>query len=254
MKTIFLILISTALTLSSQDSIDAIIQKVDNRLQPAYLSAKVILRYNNKLGEKIDERQLYYRRKWQGIESESILIKFISPDEIKNSAFLSITEQNKSSQLFYLPDLGNPRQIKNNKLNSSFMNSDFSFGDLKSWKMADNNNRLLDESEKDYIIESIFHKAWFNQRLVIRIDKKTLFIEEIKYYANGCDYPVRVMKIKKKKELGKYIIPVHIEMTSFKECSQKVISSSEIIYLDWDITTKIDAAFFTQKHMTYQEF
>ena len=254
MKTIFLILISVTLTMSNQDSIETIIQNVDNRLQPANLSAKVLLRYNNKIGEKIDERQLYYRRKWHSIESESVLIKFMTPVEIKNSAFLSITDQGKSTQLFYLPDLGNPRQIKNSKLNSSFMNSDFYFGDLKSWKMADNRNKLLKESEKNYLVESIFHKAWFNQRLVLRIDKKTLFIEEIKYYATDCDYPVRIMTIIEKKEAQGYIIPVHVKMTSYKKCSQKVISSSEIIYLEWDITTKIDAAFFTQKYMTYQEF
>ena len=254
MKTIFLILISVTLTASNQDSIETIIQQVDNRKQPANLSAKVLLRYNNKLGEKIAERQLYYRRKWHGIESEAVLIKFMSPDDIKNSAFLSITDQGKSTQLFYLPDLGDPRQIKNSKLNSSFMNSDFYFGDLKTWKMADNKNKLIDETDKEYIVESIFHKAWFNQRLVLKIDKKTLFIEEVKYFANGCDLPVRIMKIIEKKELEGYIIPVHIEMTSFKECSQKVISSSEIIYVDLDITSKNNEELFTQEYMSYQEF
>ena len=254
MKTIILFMISGMLIMSNQSSIERIIERTDNRLQPIFLSAKVNLRYNNKSGEIIKERQLHYWRKWNTIESESVLIKFIWPSEIKNSAFLSITEKNKSSQLFFLPELGITRQIKNNKLNSSFMNSDFNFGDLRSWKLADNQNKLLTETESEYIVESIFHKAWFYQRLVINIDKKTSFIKEIKYFANGCDFPLRIMEIIEKKELHGYIIPVHIKMTSYKECSQKVISSSEIDYLNLDIKSKINEEIFTQEYMTYQEF
>ena len=134
------------------------------------------------------------------------------------------------------------------------MNSDFYFGDLKTWKLAENKNKLLGETEKAYIVESVFHKAWFNQRLKIKINKKTFLIEEVNYFTDGCELPVRTMKIIDKKELQGYTIPIHIEMTSFKNCSRKIISSSEIIYIDWNINAKINEMYFTQEYMTYPEF
>ena len=184
MNPIGILIVLTLLVISDQDSHDQIISKVDNRLQPIFLSANVKLSYNNSIGEKIEERHLYYRRKWNNIESESVLIKFISPEEIKNSAFLAITENEKSRQSFFLPEIGITKEIKNSKLNSSFMNSDFHFGDLKSWKLSDNKNKLLNETEKYYIIESLFQKAWFKHRIVIRIDKRSFFIDQIKYFNN----------------------------------------------------------------------
>ena len=66
--------------------------------------------YNNQHGEKIKERTLKYWREWNGFDSESVLLKFKNPDEIKNTAFLSVTDENKiqTTVLFTSAGQGNP--------------------------------------------------------------------------------------------------------------------------------------------------
>ena len=46
----------------------------------------------------------------------------------------------------------------------------------------------------------------------------------------------------------------HFEMIRYFECSENVRSSSEIIFSDWDIKSKIDEAVFTDGYMTNLEF
>jgi hypothetical protein len=214
----------------------------------------MILRYNNNLGELVDRRELHYWRTWQTFDSESVLLKFINPEEIRNTAFLSITVEDKIRQMIFLPGLAMTKRIKNTKMNSSFMNSDFFFSDLKSWELKKNDNRLIEETSTHFIVESKFHKKWINQRLIIKINKTNSFIDEIQYYTKGCEFPNRIMKILEKKQLKDLLIPIHIEMTSYLNCSQKIRSSSEIIFKDYDVNSQIDEAVFTEAYMTNMEF
>lgn len=230
----------------SADKLENIIQNTDSRKQPEYLTATMTLLYKNGSGSLLDKRKLKYWRHWRGFDTESVKIRFLSPEEVKNTTFVSITAQNKNKQMIFLPALGKTHNI--NKMNqmSPFMNSDFFYADLRSWELAKNHNRLIHENEHHYFIESIFKKLFVNQRLILKVNKETYFISEVQYFKQACDLPSRKMIATQIKEESGILIAAHIKMINFKNCSSKVKSSSEIILDKWDTSTSINKEVFSE--------
>ena len=254
MNTVILLVISILNSTPVQESVEDIIRKVDIRAQPANLSGILKLSYFNAQGIELEVRELYYRRKRQDENKESVLIKITKPDELKNSAFLSINENKNSRNFFFLPELGIATEIKNSRLNSSFMNSDFYFSDLKSWNLEENNNRLIKATNEHYVIESIFNKAWYKQRMIISVRKDSFIIERIEFFNNKCELPIRILEVQEIQKIDQMLLMKRIKMTSFRECSSEITSSSEINYINPDIKTPLAAEIFTKRQLTLLEF
>lgn len=181
------------------------------------------------------------------IEKERIIDRVNKLSLIKNT-FISNDEK---SQLILIK-LAPFEQIE--VLNSSFMNSDFCYSDLKSWKLEENQNRLVNETDNHFYIESIFRNLFLNQRLLMKINKETYFIEEVLFFNKGCDHPVRKMIAHKINEEAGIYFSTHFKMIRYFECSRKVRSSSEIIFTNWDIKSEINEAVFTASYIINMEF
>lgn len=123
------------------------------------------------------------------------LIRFLAPDDISGVALLTKEKGgDESEQYFYLPALGQARQITGSQKNTPFMGSDFTFDDLRK----ENTNefqyyRLLDEElegREVYVIMSapanvdIKNRQDYASRLLY-IDKEDYNILRVEFYAEG---------------------------------------------------------------------
>jgi len=254
MKYLSISFLFTFLTLQSPVGVEEIISKTDLRPQPEYISAQMTLLYKDNNGKILDKRTLKYWRSWQSVNSEVVLLKFTSPEEVKNTAFFTITNEGETSQMMFLPGLNKLISMKKKKMRSPFMNSDFNISDLKSWELTKNKNTLLHSTKEHYFIESIYTGVFYNQKMILKIDKTSFFIDEVKFYDKDCEHPSRIMKILDKKYDSEICFLTHVEMNSFNDCSEIIASSSEIIFDNFDMSTEIDPKIFTEEYMTYKEF
>jgi len=239
---------------TKDDKVEALVRKTDMENQPEYLSATMSLVYKDKNNKVLDVRKLKYWRSWKNFDSEALLMKFMSPENVKNTTFLSVTEEKKNRQMIYLPGLGRIRTIKKTSQTGSFMNSDFNYNDLRSWKLSKNENRLVGESDTHFFLETRFKNIFFNQRLVLKINKESYFIEEVKYFKKGGVFPYRKMIALKIRQEGGIYFSSHFKMITYKEGSQQRRSSTEIILEDWDVTTEIDNTVYTEDFMSNELF
>jgi len=97
-------------------------------------------------------------------EDEKKLIFFLSPSDVKNTAFLTYdykSEDKDDDQWLYLPALNKTKRIPASDKDSSFMGSDFSYFDMTEPVLSDFNIKLIKESvvkrksgnEKVWIVE-----------------------------------------------------------------------------------------------------
>ena len=230
--------------------------KVDQRVQPAFLSANLRLILRSANGQIENERIVMYWRKWEGFKSESVLLKFTKPNDVKNTAFLTTTENGKTRHTIYLPGLGEPKLLKQTHLNSSFMNSDFNYGDLRSWELSKNTNRLIDVNSDYYIIESVFKTTFYNQRMLLRVQRESYFIEEVSYFRKGCKLPTRILTVigADADDETSLLVPSRLLMSSYKDCTGELRSSSEILFENCNVSSDIDEDIFSLHHMTSGKF
>ncbi|MDY7029898.1 MAG: outer membrane lipoprotein-sorting protein, partial [Spirochaetota bacterium] len=92
--------------------------------------------------------------------TDSNVIVFHSPATVKDTRFLSIENTNRDDdQWIYLPALGRVRRIAASEGDSSFMGTDFTYNDMQSREVYEDNHTLLREErfqEWDcYVVESI---------------------------------------------------------------------------------------------------
>jgi hypothetical protein len=87
MKYLSISVLFAFLAFQSQDRLEEIISKTDLRPQPEYITAQITLLYKDNNGKILDKRTLKYWRSWQNVNSEVMLLKFTSPEEVKNTAF-----------------------------------------------------------------------------------------------------------------------------------------------------------------------
>ena len=82
-------------------------------------------------------------------EDEKKLIFFLSPSDVKNTAFLTFdykSDEKDDDQWLYLPALNKTKRIPASDKDSSFMGSDFSYFDMTKPILSDFNIKLIKES------------------------------------------------------------------------------------------------------------
>jgi len=94
-----------------------------------------------------------------GVDS-SLVVKFITPADIKGTGFLQIEHSNADDdQWIYLPALKKTRRLVANNKKDSFVGSDFSYGDILLPKVDAYQHKLLRSENMDghdcYVIESL---------------------------------------------------------------------------------------------------
>jgi hypothetical protein len=129
------------------------------------------------------------------------LIRFLSPADISGVSLLTLEKPGgETDQYFYLPALGQARQITGNQKNAPFMDSDFTFDDLRKENPEEfQYYRLLDENlegKEVFVIMSapanvdIKSRQDYPSRLLY-IDKDSYNILRIEFYAEGEKEPFK---------------------------------------------------------------
>ncbi|MDP0496655.1 MAG: outer membrane lipoprotein-sorting protein [Verrucomicrobiota bacterium JB024] len=129
------------------------------------------------------------------------LIRFLSPADISGVSLLTLEKPGgEADQYFYLPALGQARQITGNQKNAPFMDSDFTFDDLRKENPEEfQYYRLMDEElegKEVFVIMSapanvdIKNRQDYPSRLLY-IDKDSYNILRIEFYAEGEKEPFK---------------------------------------------------------------
>lgn len=137
-----------------------IMQKVYDRQKPDFTQAAVQLTLTK--GGKVEETRNVgeYGRCKNNLTD--ITMVFMSPATVKGTRFLVKENEGKDDDKWiYLPSLKTTRRVAASDGEKPFVGTDFSYDDMSSRKVEDDNHKLLKESEdkgnfKDlYVVESI---------------------------------------------------------------------------------------------------
>lgn len=245
LTTVFVILL--AIASHAQSDVQSIVKKVDGRNQGNALKNEMQLIYKNAKNKTVKERTLHNWRLWQDNNNEKILLKFSAPEEIKNSAFLSIKKDGKTTQKLYLPQFGRIRVLPEANKYASFMGSDFLYADLQSRNISNDQNKLIKTTDKHFIVEGILSKKEEFQKRIYKINKETFLIEEVEYYNADKNQLERKMTVLKTEIIDGVVIATHIRMESYKKGNLK--SASEIIMKNTEIPQSLSEDLFTDRNL-----
>jgi len=167
-------LLTLTLTLSSLFAITAqeIAQKVHDRDEGDNITSNMKMILIDKAGKK-RVRDLKVFTKNRGEDTLKLMF-FLTPADVKNTAFLTYDYENSDrddDQWLYLPELRKVKRIASSDKSSSFMGSDFTYSDMTSRNVEDYTYKIMKEPK----IKG--HKTW--QLLVV--PKSNKVIEETGY-------------------------------------------------------------------------
>ena len=139
-----------------------------------------------------------------------VVMEFKRPASIAETRFLQVENKNRDDDKWiYLPGLGRVRRIASDQGDDSFVGSDFTYDDLETRDVEEDNHELLREEKLDkyecYVVES-----------VPKDKEEAQYAKRISWVTKKHDIPVRVeMYSKKTNEIEKVLtIKQNIEKIS----------------------------------------
>lgn len=152
----------------------------------------------NSRGEIRTRRFLRLRKNFPG--HKRVLLKFISPEDIRDTGFLNEErpKEKYDTQFLYLPAVKKLRRISAANKEQRWVGSDFFYEDIQEIKFDDWNYRRLDDDFFDnypcYVVE------WLPKP-----DTETVYGKEIYWYRKEGYLPVRIDYYDKKGKLWKRV-------------------------------------------------
>jgi hypothetical protein len=173
-KILGIILISSSM-MFAQTGLD-IMQKVLDRNDGDNIITDMQMQLIDKKGHKRIRDMKTYSKDYG--KDEKKVIFFLSPSDVKNTAFLTFDYADDSKdddQWLYLPALKKTKRIPASDKDSSFMGSDFTYGDMVDPNLDDYTFKVIKES---YVKrKSGKNKVW----VIERIPKNQEIIDETGY-------------------------------------------------------------------------
>jgi len=207
---------------------DEILDEVEARtseFETQRAKAKMILVDAN---GKTEERETIMYTKDEGDDVLSLIVRFLSPAEVKNVTLLSLEDGDKI--YLYMPAFRKVRRIAGSERNENFMGTDFTYDDLGgSYSREDYQSTLIDETDEIYLLELIPRKEDSNySKLIMEVDKEKFYFRKIEFYdLEGNLWKVIEIPQIKEEEDGSITI-MKMEMTDLKEEHQTIIEMEEI--------------------------
>ncbi|NLE15634.1 MAG: outer membrane lipoprotein-sorting protein [Spirochaetales bacterium] len=111
---------------------EQVMWEVYNRDSGDTMRANLVMTLTNARGSVRERSIVQYRMDTEGVESK--LMFFLSPNDVRNTSFLSLSYEDGRSdaQYIYLPALKRVKRIASDSKNDSFMGSDFTYDDMGS--------------------------------------------------------------------------------------------------------------------------
>ena len=116
-----------------------------------------------------------------------IYIVFLSPADIKGTAFLTWENRDKDdTQYLYLPELGRARRIVSSQKKLKFVNTDYTYEDMQRRRPEKDNHALIGEEpcgeRMCYVVESIpKDKSQYSKR-VTWVEKESFVVVRVDFY------------------------------------------------------------------------
>jgi hypothetical protein len=159
-------------TLAFAMNVDEIVQKVDQRDDGDNIIAQMtMILIDKQKNQRVRSLKRYTKDFGKDIHQS---IYFLSPNDIKNTAFLTFDydDNNKDDdQWLYLPALKKTKRIASTDKSGSFMGSDFSYSDMTKPNIKDYNYSIKKSKKMKG------HEVW----IIERIPKSKKIVEETGY-------------------------------------------------------------------------
>jgi outer membrane lipoprotein-sorting protein len=196
----------------------------------------------NKRGNERVRKLLTKRKDYGNGEAKSVAY-FLSPADVKGTAFLVWEHADQDNDVFiYLPALKKIRRIASEQKHQSFMGSDFSYADMENEDVDNAEHRILSEEDLDgrscWVIESIPKPDSDSEygKLTSWVDKVEFIPRKVEF-ADKKGRPYKVMNVLRTGPVGDEILPLHFSMENLQK-SHKTEISLEKIEIDQEIPDK----------------
>ena len=205
-----------------------IMQKVDDRDDGSSITSTlqmILIDKHNK--KRIRQMRTFSKDVNENTEHKSIF--FLSPSDVKNTAFLTFDysdDDKDDDQWMYLPALKKTKRIPASDKDSAFMGSDFSYADMTDNNLDDYHFKLLKESaikrkngkNPVWVIQSlpknqtiIDETGYIKSILYIR--KDNYMLARAKFYLKKANR-VKYMDVRKMKEIDGIWVAIQTTMTT----------------------------------------
>jgi hypothetical protein len=133
-----------------------------------------------------------------------MVMEFVTPASIKGTRFLTVEQpaNTDDDKWIYLPALKRVRRIASSDKSSSFVGSDFSYGDMETREVEEDNHKLLKSETINgydcYVIESTpidFDDAQYSRRVVYVTKEHYVPVKAELYNKNNPEQLEKVMVV-----------------------------------------------------------
>jgi Outer membrane lipoprotein-sorting protein len=165
------------------------------------------------------------------------IVVFMSPANIKNTRFLTIENNDRSDdQWIYLPSLKKMKRIAASDNDSSFMGSDFTYGDMSDMQTNKDSHTLLREElykgRDCYVVESIplDPGSSSHSKLLSWIDKERFIPVKVEFYHKRSEELDRTALSENITYIDGIWTPLDITMTTHSTGHKTILSIKQVKY------------------------
>jgi outer membrane lipoprotein-sorting protein len=228
--TILILLFSINIISAQTLTVEEIMDKMDER-SPDFTTQKTISEMTliDQEGKEEVREMLMFSQKEEEDKTSS-LVRFLSPKSVKGVTLLNLKNGEKIE--LYLPAYGKPRRIAGSSKSDEFMGTGLSYEDMSmDYEDKDNEKKLLQETEKEYLVEIIpTGEDASYKKIILSVDKEKFYAKKVEFYdtSETLTKTLEIVNIKIDDQ-GK-ITPMEIEFTDIVENHKTKIVIKEIEY------------------------
>jgi outer membrane lipoprotein-sorting protein len=228
--TILILLFSINIISAQTLTVEEIMDKMDER-SPDFTTQKTISEMTliDQEGKEEVREMLMFSQKEEEDKTSS-LVRFLSPKSVKGVTLLNLKNGEKIE--LYMPAYGKPRRIAGSSKSDEFMGTGLSYEDMSmDYEDKDNEKKLLQETEKEYLVEIIpTGEDASYKKIILSVDKEKFYAKKVEFYdtSETLTKTLEIVNIKIDDQ-GK-ITPMEIEFTDIVENHKTKIVIKEIEY------------------------
>lgn len=203
-----------------------IMKKVDE--QPIPKSSESMVKMVIKKEGEERERKIITYTKNEG-DKRYVAMKFLSPSDVKDTAFLQISSGGQTVQHLYLPSLKKTRRIAGAQEKTSFMGSELTYEDMKRKNPEDYEHQIISEDENFWGIQSTPKEGVDSQysKAISWVRKSDYFIVKTELY----DKSGKLLKVVQNEDIKKvkdYLIPMRTVVKNVQNQNETIMVVEDI--------------------------
>jgi outer membrane lipoprotein-sorting protein len=225
-----------------------VLKKVEERMiggkAPKDIEAVMVMEIHKGSSVKIRKLKVWTKN---NINSDDWkIMKFISPADVKNVGFLTLSEDD---MYLYLPEFHRIRRIASSNKKDSFMGSDFSYDDLGTTNFSKNYKpELVKENDKIWVLKLIRKNGVKKpyKKIILTIDRTTYMPISMDMYDDSGVFWKKAEE--RTKKIGSYNIITFIKMEDKRKGSYTTLELKDI-KTDQNLSKKIFSKRFLKRRV-----